>query len=527
MKASLEYTSLDDIDNIVQDSKRSSEERQRRLAHAENPRAEDLALRLKELRSLYFGLKDHEEEIIDALHQDLHRSRHESLGLELIPLYNNILALIENLPRYIEPEKVQESSLLFKLSSVKVERIALGSVLVISPFNYPVLLGIDPVAAAIGAGNSVVWKPSELAPATAVVMERIIVSSVNPSWIKVVQGEIPETTRLIENPNFDKIFYTGSTKVGRIVSQAAAKNLIPVILELGGKSPVFITENLTSADLKRALKRTFFGAFNNSGQTCVASDYVLIHESQLEKARELTSEILDDYWPDFNQDTEFSSMINDQAYKKAIERLENTKGTIFQPSKVAGELAKRCIPPSVIFNVTWDDSLMEEENFSPVLPFIVYHDIDNVMEQVVTRHPDPLALYIFSQNQREINKIMNSIKSGGCAINDTIIHVGTMNAPFGGIGQSGQGSYHGKWSYQAFTHERTVLQQRLWMEFLDDTRNPPYNSNKLAILRTVLENDPGFNRSGSTVWFPGKLVVVLAVLVALVAVTLRLKLVNF
>ncbi|SCU90045.1 LANO_0D07382g1_1 [Lachancea nothofagi CBS 11611] len=516
--SSLQYTPLQEIDSIVAHSKECYHERQVHLSQTKNPRATDLKLRLKELQSLYFGLKDHEDEIVEALKQDFNRSRFETFVIELIPLYNNILHVIDNLPKRIQPQKIAESGRMFKLSSVNVEQISLGSVLVISPFNYPVLLSLDPIAAAIACGNSVVWKPSEMTPATAAVLEKILVSSVSSSWIKVVQGAVQETSQLIKNPNFDKIFYTGSTRVGRIVAQEAAKNLIPVTLELGGKSPVFITEHLSPSNLKKALKRTFFGAFSNSGQTCVSSDYMLVHESKLKQVKELTAEVLDEFWPQLHSESDVTSMINDAAYEKTIEKLDATKGNKIQPSNKSANLPPRFIPPTVIFDVEWQDSLMKGENFSPVLAVITYRDLDNVIEEVIKNHRNPLALYVFSQDQQEINQILTMVKSGGCIINDTMIHVAASDAPFGGIRESGHGSYHGKWSFAAFSHERTVIKQPFWTDFINNVRNPPYTSNKLSLAQATIEVKPSFRRDGARATLSGKYVM-MAVLAALVAIT--------
>ncbi|CEP63575.1 hexadecenal dehydrogenase LALA0_S08e05732g [Lachancea lanzarotensis] len=503
--SSLKFTPVGDIDDIVVKSRKAYDERQWHLYRTKNPRKEDLKLRLRQLQNLYYGIKDHEEEIVEALESDFNRSRYETFVIELIPLYNHLLHLIDNLPRYIEPEKISESTNLFKLSSVQVERISLGSVLVIAPFNYPVLLALDPVAAAIGSGNSVVLKPSEQTPATAQVMEKILKKSVDPSWVQVVHGSVEETGKLINNPHFDKIFYTGSTKVGRIVAEAAAKNLIPVTLELGGKSPVFITENCAPGNLKTALKRVFFGAFSNSGQTCIASDYLLVHESQVAKVRELTKEVLDEFWPTVNSKTINTSMIHDSAYKGVIEKLNSTRGEKLQPSDAKEQLPDRRIVPTVVLGVDWDDSLMENENFAPVLPVIPYRDLDDAIRMVLKEHRNPLAMYIFSQKKQEVDRIMTIVKSGGCMINDTLLHVVAVDAPFGGIRESGQGNYHGIWSFAAFTHERTVVKQPYWIEFVNGVRYPPFSTKKLSLARASIENKPGFKRDGSKIWPVGKI----------------------
>lgn len=504
---SLQYTPVDDIDEIVKLSKASFEGRQAEISKFKNPRNHDLKLRLDTLKSLYYSVKDHEAEIIEALLNDFKRSKHETVIMELVVLYNSILQYIKKLPHWIKPEKIRESSALFMFSNVSVDRISLGSVLVISPFNYPVLLGLEPVAAAIAGGNSVVWKPSELVPNTSRLLGNIISSHVSSKWLKVVQGAVTETTRLIQNPNFDKIFYTGSTKVGAIVAQEAAKHLTPYTLELGGKSPVFITEHFSESNMRAALKRVFFGAFSNSGQTCVASDYVIVHESQIKKIKELAKGVLDEFWPILDKDTDYTCMVHEKAYESAKKKLECTDGTTVQPSNVAAELPKNCLPPTVVFDVGWDDALMKEENFAPFLPFVTYVDLDDAIAKVKKYHNNPLAMYIFSNNKHETERIMTQVKSGACMIGDTLIHVAAQNAPFGGIRQSGSGSYHGRWSYSAFTHERTVIRQPFWTELMNGVRNPPYTPTKPKMAQAFIEAKPGFNRDGSTKWDSKKLVV--------------------
>ncbi|CUS20680.1 LAQU0S01e12178g1_1 [Lachancea quebecensis] len=495
---SLQYTCVDDIDEIVKTSKASFEERQVEISKFKSPRSQDLKLRLEVLKSLYYSVKDHEAEIIEALLKDFKRSKHETVIMELVVLYNSILQYIKKLPQWIKPEKIKESSALFMFSNVSVDRISLGSVLVISPFNYPVLLGLEPVAAAFAGGNSVVWKPSELVPNTSRLLEDILTSEVSSKWLKVVQGAVAETTRLIQNPSFDKIFYTGSTKVGAIVAQEAAKHLTPYTLELGGKSPVFITEHFSQSNMRAALKRIFFGAFSNSGQTCVASDYVIVHESQIKLIKELSKDVLDEFWPLLNKETDYTCMVHETAYEGAKKKLERTNGTKVQPSNVAAELSKNCLPPTVVFDVEWNDSLMKEENFAPFLPFVTYVDLDDAIEKVNHYHKNPLAMYIFSADKHETELIMTRVKSGACMIGDTLVHVAAQDAPFGGVRQSGSGSYHGKWSYSAFTHERTVIRQPFWTELMNGVRNPPYTPSKPKMAQAFIESKPNFNRDGST-----------------------------
>ncbi|SCW00689.1 LAFE_0C09780g1_1 [Lachancea fermentati] len=496
----LQYTKSENIDAKIKESREFFYKRQFELANSPNPQKEDLEFRLSQLRSLYWGLKDHEDEITKALEKDFHRSRQESIAFELIPLYNNILDLIEKLPTWIKNEKIHETGDIFKFSTVEIQRIPLGSVLIISPFNFPVLLGLDPVASAIASGNSVVWKPSELVPHTAALVEKIVVSCLSPGLIQVIQGGVPETTRLLQEGSFDKIFYTGSTLVGSIVAQEAAKKLTPCILELGGKSPVFITESFPKKDLRSALKRIFFSAFCNSGQVCVAADYILVHKSHYKDVVSFGKEILNELWPQFDENSEFSYCIHDGSYQKTLQKLEETKGITFNSQSASFKKVGRCIPPTLIFDVSWNDSLMKEENFAPVLPFLIYEDLDEVIDNVVELHDYPLAMYIFAKSDKEINHILRRIRSGACVVGDTMIHVSLSEAPFGGVRTSGYGSYHGKWSYTSFTHERTLLRQPFWIEALNSVRYPPYSNKKIKIAQFATEKKPSFDRKGSRVW---------------------------
>ena len=510
----LVYTPLDVIDTKMAVSKEFYFSRQKELSDAKNIAKTDLQFRLKQLKKLYNAVKKNEASLIRAMEKDYHRAPQESLQLELIPLYNDILHMIDCLPKWIKAKRVGDYSPAYMLGSVYVEKIARGSVLVVSPCNFPVLLALTPVANAIAAGNSVVLKPSELTPATAREMQRIIEEAVFPhGLLQVVQGAIPETTQLIRSPTFDMIFYTGSPKVGSIVAQEAGKNLTPCVLELGGKSPAFLTKNFdirNRTKLHTAMKRLFFGAFSNAGQICVTPDYLVIHESIYDEVIREAKIVLNEMYPEFSNSTDYTHMIGDRGYNVLTNLLEKTQGETYTPTAAAGfksdtQDGKYCIPPTLVFDCTWDDPLMMEENFGPVLPFYKYSDLDATLDQIIARVDQPLVQYLFSDSAHERQKILTRLRSGDCLIGDTIIHVGIQESPFGGIGTSGYGNYGGQYGYDAFVHERTVFKQPFWMDFMLFMRYAPYTEAKRALVQVATEQRAWFDEDGNDYWYHNRL----------------------
>ena len=505
MPTPLKYTPIEDIPFIVAKGKQFYRNRQLGLSHERNPRKVDLQFRIRQLQKLYYSIKDHENDIIDAILKDFHRSPQETLALELIVVLNDILLMIRQLPKWIKPSKVKDRSPVYMFGSIYVEKIARGLALIISPFNFPILLTLTPLANAIAGGNSVVVKPSELTPHIAQLMETIIKDADLPDGlVSFIQGSIPETTKLLEDKNIDMIFYTGSPRVGSIVATAAGKNLIPCVLELGGKSPVFITKNFQISNLKVTLRRLFFGGFSNSGQICVRPDYILVHESHYDQFVKESKIILNELFPELNKDTEFTHMISRIAYERISQTLNCTKGNLYVPESYVNEQEKNetdhedslFIPPTLIYDVHWDDSIMREENFAPVIPILKYNDLDDVIDKVIQYHDTPLVQYIFSSSQADIDHILSRIRSGDCVINDTIIHVGIQEAPFGGIGNSGYGNYGGQHGFDAFTHERTIFKQPFWMDFALSMRYFPYSENKAKLIQMINEQKPSFDRNG-------------------------------
>lgn len=504
MTSILNYTPLDEIREKIVKSKEFYLQHQTTLAKSKNTRKADLKFRIQQLQKLYYSIKDHEASVIDAMMLDFHRARQESVALEIIPLINDVLHMIECLPKWIKSRSIKDTSPPFMFGKIQVEKIARGSVLVISPFNFPLLLALTPVCNAIAAGNSVILKPSELTPNTALIMEKIIKDANLPDGLlQIVQGGIPETTELINSKSFDMIFYTGSPHVGSIVATAAAKNLTPCVLELGGKSPVFITKNFNLSKLQTTLRRIFFGAFANGGQICVRPDYLLVHESVYEIFVNEAKKILNEMFPELQANTEFTHLISKASYTRTVKKLDESKGQVYCPASFTLEEKdsnKLIFPPTIVCDCKWDDSLMQEENFAPVLPFIRFSDLDDAIDHIIELHDTPLVQYIFTNSQKDIDHILARVRSGDCVINETLIHVGIQEAPFGGIGNSGYGNYGGEYGFNAFTHERTVFKQPFWKDFMISMRYFPYSKKKTNLIQLATEKKPSFSRDGSPLW---------------------------
>ncbi|CAI4049698.1 hypothetical protein SUVZ_13G2440 [Saccharomyces uvarum] len=500
----LRYTELSEIDQKIKASGDCFFDKQLKLSHESDPRKKDLQFRQLQLKKLYYAVKDHEEELIDAMYEDFHRTKLESIANETTKLMNDILHLIEILPKIMKLRKVCDRSPPFMFGKTIVERISRGSVLIIAPFNFPVLLALSPLAAALAAGNTVILKPSESTPQTAITMENLLTTAGFPrGLIDVVQGGKDETTRLLDCGKFDMIFYTGSPRVGSIVAEKAGKSLTPCVLELGGKSPTFITENFKASNIKTAVKRIFCGAFGNSGQICVSPDYLLVHKSMYPKVLEECKSVLNEFYPDFSTETDFTRMIHKNAYENTMEKLNSTRGTKISPvkSSIGPDAASlHIVPPTVVYDIDWNDPLMKQENFAPVLPIIEYDNLDETINEILKKHDTPLVQYIFSDDQTEINRILTRLRSGGCVVGDTVVHVAISDAPFGGIGSSGYGNYGGLHGFNTFSHERIVFKQPYWNDFTLSMRYPPNNERKEKLLRFALERKPWFDRNGDNKW---------------------------
>lgn len=406
-----------------------------------------LAFRLSMLTFLRQAIETHEVAIYEALKQDLNKGQHDAFTTEIGFVYGEIQRMERQLRRLARPKRVT-TPLLHIGSKSEIQYEPYGNVLVIAPWNYPFQLALAPVIGAIAAGNTVVLKPSELTPNVSRVLREVFETAFHDRFGIVIEGDAEVSSALL-NERFDYIFFTGSTRVGKIVHQAAAKHLTPVTLELGGKSPTIVHKD---ADLRLAAKRIAWGKWLNAGQTCIAPDYVLIHEDVKERFLQLIEEEA------FKQ---YGNGVGVSSYVKIVSddhlnRLSNylTQGTIEFGGQVDPETRK--MAPTVMTGVAKDAPLMQDEIFGPILPVLTYHEIEEVITFVNDRDK-PLALYLFTENKAIEHRVLERISFGGGCVNDTLMHVAQHHLPFGGVGASGMGGYHGKYSFETFSHRKGIV----------------------------------------------------------------------
>lgn len=451
-----------------------------------------ISYRMEQLRNLYYGLKDNSDVLKEALQKDLHRHPNETEALEMHGVYAEIDLALNKLPKWAKEDGSGWGGLKFIASNTKVAKIPRGTVLLISPWNYPFFVGLVPIVNAIAAGNTMVWKPTEVITHTTQALTKLIENYMDPDLIQVVNGEIPQTTLLLEQ-KFDKILVTGSGRVGRVVAQAAAKHITPVVLELGGKSPALIAKD---ADIVSTAKRLVWGKFVNAGQTCVAPDYLLVESSIKDRLVEEMKKTIQEFYPHLSKDDgQFAHIPNERLFDRLAGLISETQGKIV----FGGDSDKESlyIGPTVVTNVTAQDPLMQDELFGPILPIVTVEDISTEgVDFVIDNHDTPLALYIFTKNKGVANSILDRTRSGGAIVNDTILHVGMNNVPFGGIGEAGYGAYHGKDGFEAFSHRRTVVRQPLWAESLLKVRYPPYTNSKAKQLNLLSSPSEWYPRTG-------------------------------
>lgn len=437
---------------------------------------QSLAFRLEQLHKLKTAIRQHEPEIVEALHRDLRKSEFESYTTEIGYMYDSIGYMMKKLKRWMKPKRVRTPIMHFGSKSV-VYSEPYGSALIIGPFNYPFMLVMEPLVGAIAAGNCAVVKPSEFTSHVSSVIAKLIRGHFDEQYIRVVEGGKETTSTLIHAP-FDVIFFTGSTQVGKIVMKAAADNLVPVILELGGKSPCIVDKE---ANLDLAAKRIVWGKFLNTGQTCVAPDYILAHrEIKPALIAKIKEHMTVFYGVNPQQSPDFGRIVNDRHWERLTGLLEPSKVVVGGGSD-RGDLY---LEPTLMDGVTWDDKVMEEEIFGPILPVLEYNDLDQVIASVNSR-PKPLALYLFTNNKECERRVMKSVSFGGGCVNDTLLHLVTPYLPFGGVGHSGMGSYHGRYSFEAFSHRKSVLikSTKINPGFIF----PPYTEKKLRMIKKVMK----------------------------------------
>ena len=433
----------------------------------------DLDFRKAQLQKLKKLVKSNEKLLYDAIYQDFGKSEFETFGTEISFVYKDIDYYLKNLKSFAKPKSVL-TNIVNQMGSSKIVFEPLGNCLVIGAWNYPYQLTLTPVIAAIAAGNTCVIKPSELPENTMKAMAKLINENFDAQFLYVVEGGVEETTAILKL-RFDKIFFTGSPRVGKIVYKAAAEHLTPVTLELGGKSPAFVTEK---ADLQIAAKRIVWGKFINAGQTCVAPDYLYVAENIKAKfLKVLIEEIKKRNYTD-NVD-HYCKIINERNFDR-LEKMIDREKVVF-----GGETnrEKRYISPTVLDNVTWEDAVMQEEIFGPILPILTYKNLETAMQTLVEGEK-PLSAYLFSNDAKEQELFTEKLSFGGGCINDTLMHLSNDRLPFGGVGNSGIGHYHGKFGFEAFSHQKAILKKSNYLE--PELKYPPYSDAKLNILKKLL-----------------------------------------
>jgi aldehyde dehydrogenase (NAD+) len=424
----------------------------------------ELKFRQDQLKLLAKITEDNDRRILDALKADMQKPEIEAYGSEILIILAEIKYVLKHLKAWVKPQKVPTPLSQFIASSY-IYAEPVGVVLVISPWNYPFQLAIVPIIGAIAAGNCAVIKPSEYAPHTSALLAELISKHFDPKFLTVVEGEVEASQALLAE-KFDHIFFTGGTEVGKIVMGAAAKHLTPVTLELGGKSPAIIDAD---CDLDLAAKRMIWGKFYNAGQTCIAPDYLLVQESVKSVVMAKIKHYIQEFYGDEPQKSpDYARIINDRQFDRLVSLLENQTQIIIGGQS---DRPNRYIAPTVIEINDSNSKIMEEEIFGPILPVLAYRDLNEAIA-LINSKPRPLALYFFSKNHQNQDRIIKEISFGGGCINDTIMHLSTPELPFGGIGNSGIGSYHGKASFDTFSHRKSILKK----SFLFDLkwRYPPY-----------------------------------------------------
>lgn len=438
-------------------------------------KTKDLRFRRNKLEQLLNILKSNEKKLYQAIFKDFKKSEFETFETELALIYHEIKLSIKKLPHWAKKNKVCTDLANLPGKSYIISE-PLGNTLVIGAWNYPYQLSILPAVAAMAAGNTVIIKPSELAENTSKIMVEIINQAFDENYLHVIEGGIEETTELLKQ-KFDKIFYTGSSPVGKIVMKAAAENLCPVVLELGGKSPAIVLED---ANIKMTAKRIVYGKFLNAGQTCVAPDYILAHKNVKEKLiAEIKRQIIIIHGENPSESEALVRIITKRHFNRIIKLIDNKKviiGGLFNEEDLF-------ISPTVIDNVNWEDKIMQDEIFGPLLPIIEFDKIEDIINKIKER-PKPLALYLFTTSSSKRKRIFHEISFGGGMLNDTITHLTNASLPFGGVGYSGMGNYHGKFGFDAFSHHKSIIQKTNLIEpFI---KYPPYTKFKMKIIKWVL-----------------------------------------
>lgn len=430
--------------------------------------------RIDALKNLKRAIKSNEDLLLDALKKDLNKCESESYLCEIGIIYDEIATHLKHLKKWMKDQRKPTPIVQFKSTSF-VSPEPYGVVLIMAPWNYPMQLCFAPLIGAISAGNCSIIKPSAYAPAVSNAISKIISESFDPKFIAVVEGGREQNNALLEE-KFDYIFFTGSVAVGKVVMAAAAKHLTPISLELGGKSPVIVDK---TADIEVAARRIAFGKILNAGQTCVAPDYLFIHQDIKQEFVDKYQQAVDQFFPKGDY-SDYPHIISDKHFQRLLTLMQGE--TIILGGKT--DETNRFIAPTLLDNVRLDAPIMQEEIFGPILPLIEYTDIQQCIDFIISR-PKPLAFYLFTTSKIVEKRFLDSCTFGGACINDTMIHLATPHMGFGGVGESGMGSYHGKFSFDTFSHYRSIVRKSFFPDLR--MRYRPYNKAKDALVRLFLK----------------------------------------
>ena len=421
--------------------------------------------RIEQLKKLYAAIKKYENEILQALHTDLGKSDYESFMCEIGLVLSEITYMIRHTKKFAKRKTVYTPITNFHAHCFK-QPVPYGNTLIMSPWNYPFLLTVDPLADAIAAGNTAIVKPSAYSPATSAIISKIISECFDAEYIAVITGGRAENAALLEQ-KFDFVFFTGSQAVGKEVLRHTAEHLTPAVLELGGKSPCIVDK---SANIALAAKRIVFGKFLNCGQTCVAPDYILCESSVKDKfINEVASQIKIQYGDNPLKNKDYGRIINQKHFERLCGLIDKNKVIIGGET----DCGSNRIAPTVMDNVTDNDAVMGEEIFGPIMPILTFDDFDKTVDDLKDKDK-PLALYLFSSDKGQIKRITTELSYGGGCINDVVVHLSTSEMGFGGVGQSGMGSYHGKDGFDAFSHYKSIMDKKTWLDL--PMRYQPYKN---------------------------------------------------
>jgi|SRR5690554_667221 len=447
----------------------------RQRTYFESGATRDLQFRLAQLRKLKQAIVDHKDDIAEALKADIGRPPLEAY-IETTTAFEDLKHTIKNLRRWMAPQKVG-TSMWAQPGTSRIESTPLGVNFIMGPYNYPFLLCIQPLIGALAAGNTVIMKPSSLNPATSALLVKMLSKCFKPELVAVYEGSTEITNALLEQ-RFDHVFFTGSPRVGRIIMAAAAKHLTPVTLELGGKSPTIVHKD---ANLKLAAKRIVSGKMLNVGQTCIAPDHVFVHRDiRADFEREIVAAVKTFYGDDPINSPDLGRMINHRHFDRVAALIDKTKVL------VGGQTDRdsKFIAPTVLGGVTMADPIMQEEIFGPLLPLLEYSELSELYSHVKSLPQHPLALYLFTRSVQVERDVLANIQFGGGCINNTVMHVANAHLPFGGVGESGMGAYHGKSSFDTFSHKRSILRSSNWLDI--PLRYAPYKD-RVELLRKMVK----------------------------------------